>query len=72
MNDAPTPAELEVLARQAGLDRLPAEYTAELLSAYTHLTAMLARLPHARPHADEPAHVFVPTTFARPARMGEG
>ena len=65
MNDAPTPAELEVLAKQAGLDSLPADYKAELLSAYTHLTAMLARLPHARPYADEPAHAFVPTTFAR-------
>ena len=65
MSKETTPEELAVLAKQAGLDRLPAEYQAELLAAWRHVERMAARIPHARPYADEPAHVFVPATFAR-------
>jgi hypothetical protein len=64
MKNETTPEELAVLARQAGLGHLPAEYHAELLSAWRHLEAMAARIAHARPYADEPAHVFAPLTFA--------
>ena len=59
-----TPDELEILIRKAGLENLPAAYRAELLDAYRHLEKMAARIDHARPYADEPAHVFVPATFA--------
>lgn len=54
--------EILALARQTGLD-LPAEYQAELVEAYGHVRQMIARIAVARPRADEPAHVFVPTTF---------
>jgi hypothetical protein len=60
-----TEEELRVLAGKAGLDNLPAEYHAELLSAYRHLEGMLARIRRDRPQGDEPAHVFVASTFAR-------
>ncbi|MCO6416794.1 hypothetical protein JYK14_11575 [Siccirubricoccus sp. KC 17139] len=62
-----TEEELKVLAAKAGLEGLPAEYRAELLSAYRHLEVMLARIRQDRPQADEPAHVFVAATFARKA-----
>jgi hypothetical protein len=60
-----TEEELRVLAAKAGLEGLPAEYRAELLSAYRHLEAMIARIRQDRPHGDEPAHVFNAATFAR-------
>ena len=63
MTNTPTDDEIVLLARQAGLD-LPPEYTAELIDAYRHVRRMVGRLPGARPHGDEPAHVFVPTSFA--------
>ncbi|RAI57792.1 hypothetical protein [Roseicella frigidaeris] len=58
-----TPEALAVLARQAGLDQLPGAYRAELLAAWRHVERMAARIPAARPYADEPAHVFDPTRF---------
>ena len=39
-----TEEELRVLAAKAGLENLPAEHRAELLSAYRHLEGMLARI----------------------------
>jgi hypothetical protein len=60
-----TEAELELLAAKAGLSGLPADYKAELLSAYRHLEIMLARIQRDRPQGDEPAHVFAAATFAR-------
>jgi hypothetical protein len=60
-----TEDELRVLAAKAGLGGLPAEYRAELLSAYRHLEVMLARIKRDRPQSDEPAHVFNAATFAR-------
>jgi hypothetical protein len=65
MSEETTAEELAVLAKQAGLDQLPAEYQAELLSAWRHVEKIAARIPHARPYADEPAHVFPAATFAR-------
>ncbi|WP_149540114.1 hypothetical protein [Siccirubricoccus phaeus] len=62
-----TEEELKVLAAKAGLSDLPAEYKAELLSAYRHLEVMIARICRDRPQADEPAHVFDAATFARKA-----
>jgi len=62
MTAAPTDQEIAQLARQAGLD-LPPAYLAELADAYAHVRAMVERLPAARPHGDEPAHIFVPTRF---------
>lgn len=58
-----TPEDLAVLAKQAGLDQLPEAYRAELLAAWRHVARMAARIPAARPYADEPAHVFDPTRF---------
>jgi hypothetical protein len=60
-----TEAELMVLAAKAGLADLPPEYQAELLSAYRHLERMLARIRSDRPQGDEPAHVFVASSFQR-------
>lgn len=60
-----TEDELRVLAAKAGLENLPAEYRAELLSAYRHLEVMIARIRQDRPQGDEPAHVFRAATFAR-------
>jgi len=62
MTAAPTDQQIAQLARQAGLD-LPLAYLAELADAYAHVRAMVERLPAARPHGDEPAHIFVPTRF---------
>jgi hypothetical protein len=50
------------LAREAGLV-LPAEYLSELREAYGHVRQIAGRIAKARPHGDEPAHVFVPSAF---------
>ena len=62
MPKAPSDQEIADLARQAGLD-LPPEYLAELVDAYGHVRPMLDRLLMPRPHGDEPAHVFAPSSF---------
>mgnify|MGYP001589075628 CR=1 FL=1 len=62
MTDTPSQDEIVRLARQAGLD-LPPAYLQELVEAYHHVRAMIARIPTARPHGDEPAHTFVPQKF---------
>ncbi len=62
MADKPTPDEIVLLARQAGLD-LPPQYLNELLEAYGHVQSMIGRLPTGRPHGDEPAHIFAPDKF---------
>lgn len=67
MSEDTTPEELAVLAKQAGLDQLPEAYRAELLAAWRQVARMAARIPQARPYADEPAHVFDPARFT-----GEG
>jgi hypothetical protein len=64
MAEEATREEVLVLAKQAGLD-LPEPYFEELVSAYRHLQRMTARINRNRPRADEPAHVFVATTFGR-------
>ncbi len=61
-NTMPTRDEILLLARQAGLD-LPPAYFDELVDAYANVRRMVARIPAARPRADEPAHVFAPATF---------
>ena len=61
----PEPAtrqEIDLLARRAGLS-LTDEHLDELVQAYGYVEQMLMRLRRARSYADEPAHVFVPTTF---------
>ncbi len=50
-------------ARLAGL-HLPAAYADELVDAYAHVRALVARLPTPRARGDEPAHVFDPARFA--------
>ncbi|HEV7252079.1 MAG TPA: hypothetical protein VGN97_03140 [Mesorhizobium sp.] len=50
------------MARLAGL-RLPAAYENELVDAYTHVRALVLRLPEPRARGDEPAHVFNPARF---------
>lgn len=62
MTDAPSDDEIVRLARQAGLV-LPADYLPELIDAYGHVRRMIGRISMARPHGDEPAHVFVPSVF---------
>ena len=62
MTTKPTPDEIVLLARQAGLD-LPAAYLQELIDAYGNVRQMIDRIPTGRPRGDEPAHVFVPTKF---------
>ncbi|MDO9713429.1 hypothetical protein [Paracraurococcus lichenis] len=64
MTEETTPEEIRILARQAGLD-LPEDYLQELLLAWRHVRAMAARIPKDPPMAAEPAHVFLPATFAR-------
>lgn len=62
MTTPPSDDDIVRLARHAGLD-LPAEYVPELIEAYGHVRRMTDRLAQARPHGDEPAHVFVPSVF---------
>jgi hypothetical protein len=62
MTDTPSDDEIVQLARHAGLV-LPAEYVPELIEAYGHVRRMISRVSVARPHGDEPAHVFVPSVF---------
>jgi hypothetical protein len=62
MTKAPTEDDVARLARQAGLD-LPAEFMPELIDAYGHVRQMVERVRTARPHGDEPAHVFVASAF---------
>jgi hypothetical protein len=62
MTDKPSKEEVSLLARQAGLD-LPPAYLQELVEAYGNVRQMIERIPGARPHGDEPAHVFVPAKF---------
>jgi hypothetical protein len=50
----------------AGLN-LPVAYVDELVDAYTHIRALVAKLPQLRPYSDEPAHVFDPAKFTVPA-----
>ena len=66
MSQTPTDEDIIRLARQAGLD-LPAEFLPELIDAYGHVRPMVARVSAARPHGDEPAHVFVASAF-KPAK----
>lgn len=49
------------LAANAGL-HLPDAYREELISAYSHVRRMVARLPRG-PRSDEPAHVYAPARF---------
>jgi hypothetical protein len=62
MTDTPSDDDIVQLARQAGLV-LPAEFQPELIEAYGHVRRMTERVSKARPHGDEPAHVFVPSVF---------
>lgn len=62
MTDPPSDDEIVHLARQAGL-ALPAEYVPELIDAYGHVRRMIDRISTARPHGDEPAHIFLPSVF---------
>lgn len=62
MTNTPSHDEIVLLARQAGLD-LPPEYLSELIEAYRDVRRMIDRIPSGRPRGDEPAHVFVPSTF---------
>lgn len=62
MADAPTPDEILLLARQAGLD-LPPRFLGELVEAYGHVRLMVSRLPAGRPQGDEPAHIFDAAKF---------
>jgi hypothetical protein len=62
MTTKPSPDEIVLLARQAGLN-LPPEYLQELVDAYGNVRQMIDRIPTGRPRGDEPAHVFVPTKF---------
>jgi hypothetical protein len=62
MSQTPTDDDIARLARQAGLD-LPAEFMPELIEAYGHVRRMTERVRTARPRGDEPAHVFVASTF---------
>jgi hypothetical protein len=57
--------EILALACQAGLD-LPVAYADELVSAYGHVCAMLARIPKTRARGDEPGHSFNPLAFLPP------
>ena len=63
MTEETSREDLLVLARHAGL-ALPEAYTEELLSAWRHLEQLTARIRAPRSYAEEPAHVFVPATFA--------
>ncbi|MGE0224444.1 MAG: hypothetical protein AB7F35_12490 [Acetobacteraceae bacterium] len=62
MTTTPTPDEIVLLAKQAGLN-LPPDYLQELIDAYGNVRRMIDRIPQGRPRGDEPAHVFVPTKF---------
>ena len=62
MTEPPSHDDILRLARQAGLD-LPAEFMPELIEAYGHVRQMVERVRTARPHGDEPAHVFVAAAF---------
>ncbi len=62
MAKAPSDDDIIRLARQAGLE-LPAEFMPELIDAYGHVRRMVERASTARPHGDEPAHLFVPSAF---------
>jgi hypothetical protein len=62
MTEPPYHDDILRLARQAGLD-LPAEFMPELIEAYGHVRQMVERVRTARPHGDEPAHVFVAAAF---------
>ena len=66
MTQALTEDDIKRLARQAGLD-LPAEFMPDLIEAYGHVRQMVERVRTARPHGDEPAHVFVASAF-KPAK----
>jgi hypothetical protein len=61
-NASPTPEEVALLARHAGLD-LPPEYFQQLVSAYSHVRPVIGRLPLACSRGDEPAHAFDPRAF---------
>jgi hypothetical protein len=66
MAKTPTDDDIKRLAIQAGLD-LPAEFMPELIEAYGHVRRMTERVRAARPRGDEPAHVFVASSF-QPAK----
>ena len=51
--------EIDLLIRRAGLT-LNAGQKADLAVAYQHIVTLAAKLPRARPFADEPAFVFHP------------
>ena len=62
MSDRLSREEILVLARHAGLD-LPPAYLDQLVAAHADVQRMIANVPRGPSHADEPAHVFNPTTF---------
>lgn len=64
MSDSPSVErkDVEVLLKAAGLSPDEAQM-GEILDAYSHLQAMLGRLPVDHGFGDEPAHVFVPLKF---------
>lgn len=63
MSDAvPGREEILVMAKYAGLE-LPPAFQDELVDAYANVRRMVARLPRARHHGDEPAHSFDPRAF---------
>jgi hypothetical protein len=61
--------DLRVLAAHAGLPLSPA-HLAELADAWSYIEPMLSRIRRNRPHADEPAHTFVPLTFRAAGKEG--
>lgn len=62
-DDQPDRDAILTAARLAGLD-LPAAYQDEVVDAYAHIRALVARLPMPRARGDEPAHVFDAARFA--------
>lgn len=58
--------EIDLLIRRAGLT-LNAGQKADLAVSFQHLVTLAAKLPRARPFADEPAFVFRPASPEPPA-----
>ena len=57
----PPPAtreEIAQMAKRAGLDLSPQHFDA-LCDAWAKVATLAARIPRARPRADEPAHTFI-------------
>ncbi len=51
-------AEVEFLARRAGLGDLAPHHLDQMVDAYPHVQAMISRLRRGRERGDEPAHAF--------------